>query len=282
MGGPRLSPLLHLLPRRAVSRLLGQLGRARVPGPLLRAFLGWYARAYGADLRQAERPLEAYRTFLDFFTRRLTPDARPLPADPAAVASPADGRVVQAGPVERGRLLQAKGAAYPLAELLGGAAEAEALAGGTFLTVYLAPGDYHRFHWPLDGRLTGVRHLPGDLWPVNDRAVASVPRLFVRNERVALTGRTAAGAPFAVVPVGALNVGSIRLTALPRLRTNRCVAGASPAAALDLPGRRGEELGWFEFGSSIVLLLGAEAGRLDPLAPGTPLRMGQPVGRLAR
>lgn len=279
-SAPRLSPVLRALPRRMVSRLLGQVGRLHLPGPLLQAFLGWYARTYGADLSQAERPLAAYRTFADFFTRRLAPGARLQPDDPLAVTSPADGRVVEAGTVEHGQLLQAKGAPYALADLLGSVEHAARYAGGSFLTVYLAPGDYHRFHWPLTGRLTSVRHLPGDLWPVNATAVASVPRLFVRNERVALEGRTPAGGAFACVPVGALNVGSIRLGALPRLRTNRSVAGPFPAQPVDLPGARGDELGWFEFGSSLVLLLAADAGRFDALPPGTVLRVGQPVGRL--
>lgn len=276
-----LSPLLRALPRRLVSRLLGGLGRLHVPAPLLQGVLRAYCRRYGAALEEAERPLPAYRTFLDFFTRRLAPGLRPPPPDPRAVASPADARVVAAGTIEAGALLQAKGVPYSLADLLGDATDAAGFEGGSFLTLYLAPGDYHRFHWPWDGSADTLRHLPGDLWPVNARGLASVRGLFARNERVALLGTTGRGGRFAFVAVGALNVGSIRLTGFPPLRTNRCVLGAKPGLRVDVRGARGEELGWFEFGSALVLLLAPDAGRLDALDPGTRVLVGRPVGLLS-
>ncbi len=279
---PTLAPALRALPRHAVSRLLGQLGRLRLPAPLLQGFLAWYAHRYGADPSEAPAPLGAYRSFLEFFTRPLRPGLRPLPADPETIASPADGRVVAAGVVAHGALVQVKGVTYPLPALLGSPEDARTFEGGTYLTVYLAPGDYHRFHWPLAATLHTVRHLPGDLWPVNAAAVASVPRLFAANERLVLLGQARRGGPVAFVPVGALNVGSIRLTALPRLRTNRAVLGPRAWRGLALAGERGDELGWFEFGSAFVLLLAPSAGRLEALEPGARLRMGQGVGRLGR
>jgi phosphatidylserine decarboxylase len=287
---PALPSVLRALPRRAVSRLLGQLGRLRVPRPLLTPVLGWYARRFGVDLAELDRPLADYRTFLEFFTRRLPPGARSWPSDPRAVTSPADGKVVRAGDVLPETTFAPKGAPYPLDHLLGAPGAGDLFLGGTYLTAYLAPGDYHRFHWPWNGRALAVRHLPGDLWPVHPGAVASVPRLFARNERVVVRGATEGGGAFAIVPVGALNVGSIRLTAFPRLRTNRSVLGARSYPVRDVrgpqvggpgEGQRGAELGWFEFGSAIVLLLARDAGRLEPLAPGTPLRVGQPIGTLA-
>jgi phosphatidylserine decarboxylase len=274
--------VLRALPRRLVSRLLGQLGRLRPPAPLLQAVLKTYCRHYGVALDEMERPLPAYRSFLEFFTRRLKPGLRPPPPDPLAVASPADGRIVAAGPVEAGALFQAKGVAYRLVDLLGSDEAARRFEGGTFLTLYLGPGDYHRFHWPWSGRIEALRHLPGDLWPVNAGGVASIPGLFARNERVALLGTTEAGGSFAFVAVGALNVGSIRLAALPGLRTNRTVFHPRTQTGLSLRGARGAELGWFEFGSALVLLLEREAGHLEPLAPGTPVRVGQPLGALHR
>jgi phosphatidylserine decarboxylase len=274
--------VLRALPRRTVSRLLGQLGRLRAPRPVLLPVLNWYSRRFGVDLAELERPLADYASFLDFFTRRLPAGARSVPPDPLTVASPADARVVTAGALEDGTLLQVKGVPYALADLLGSAEDAAAFAGGTYLTAYLAPGDYHRFHWPWTGRVRAVRHLPGDLWPVNQSGLAAVPGLFRRNERVVLRGETAGGGAFAFVPVGALNVGSIRVTALPRLRTNRSVLGARPATAVDFGGARGDELGWFEFGSALVLVLARDAGRLEPLATETRLLVGQPIGVLAR
>jgi phosphatidylserine decarboxylase len=271
--------VVRLLPRRCLSRVTGRLARLRLPGFLLRPLLGWYARRYGADMDEAARPLAAYTSFVDFFTRTLKPGARPLAADPRALVCPCDGTVSMGGTVTAGQLLQIKGHAYALADLLGNPTDAGRFEGGTYLVLYLAPGDYHRFHWPFDGTVESARGLAGDLWPVNERSVRSVERLFVRNERIACLGHVASGGAFAYVPVGALNVGSIRL-GFSAARTNpiRRVEEAPGAAYW---GKRGDEFGWFELGSTIVLVLAQEAGLLEDLAPGTKVRMGQAIGRLS-
>ena len=281
----RVSWAIRLLPKRLLSGFVGWATGLRAPGFLLRFAIRRYARAFGADPAEAAEPFEAHRTFRAFFTRALKPGVRPLPPGPLDVASPCDGRVVLGCEVHDGTILQAKGVPYTLAALLGDGASprtgpaAARFAGGTALTLYLAPGDYHRFHAPFDARITEARHLPGDLWPVNAKAVAGVPRLFARNERVVLLGETRAGQAFAFVPVGALNVGSIVIHALPGLVTNRCCRrGGTWKAVLPHPIARGEELGWFAMGSSIVLLLGPGPVRLDPRAPGSPLRMGERIG----
>ena len=272
--------IVRLIPRRFVSRMTGWFARRRLPGFLLRPFLRWYARRYDADLTQAARPLAEYRSFVDFFTRTLKADARPLPEDPKAIACPCDGTVSMAGTVEHGTLLQVKGHTYSLAELLGLQPAADLLEGGTYVVLYLAPGDYHRFYWPFDGRVETAVHMPGDLWPVNERSVGGVERLFARNERVVCFGTVAGEAAFAYVPVGALNVGSIRLAFAP-VRTNRW-SRRPPASELpDVAGKRGDEFGWFELGSTIVLVLAPDAGTLDTLVAGTRVRMGQPIGRLS-
>ena len=273
--------LVRALPRRLVSRLVGAAASARVPRALLRPALSLYCRHFDVDLSEADRPLSEYATFNDFFARALRPGLRPLDPDPAALLSPVDGRVHAAGRVEAGTILQAKGVPYRLEDLLGSADDARLFDGGSFATLYLSPRDYHRIHHPLDGFLARVRHLPGDLWPVNDEAVAAVPRLFARNERAACVGATRLGAPFAMVPVGALNVGSIRLTFHP-LRTNRPVhVRAVETLTPPAPVRRGEEFGRFEFGSAVVLLLSPAAGTLLPLESGAVVRVGRAIGRLA-
>lgn len=276
-----LPALLRGLPRRAVSRALGRLGQVEVPPALLAPILRLYARRYGARTGEADVPAGGWRSFNAFFTRRLLPGVRPLDPDPHAIVSPADARVVTCGRVERGAMLQAKGVPYALADLVGSEEDARGLEGGAYVVLYLAPGDYHRFHWPLDGRFRLLRHLPGDLWPVNASAVGSVPRLFVRNERVALLGEADGGGAFAFVAIGALNVGSIRLCFHP-LRTNR--GGPSRPRALALPdvrGRRGDELGRFEFGSSIAVVLAPGTGALTPLEPGRRVHVGQRIGTRA-
>jgi phosphatidylserine decarboxylase len=279
--GPRHLPAyVRLLPRHAVSRGLGVLGRAPLPSFVLRPLLWTYARAFGVDLDEAARPLGDYGSFLAFFTRELKPGLRPPPADPRAVASPADGRVHAAGPVEAGTIFQTKGVPYALADLIGCRETAAAFDGGTFAIVYLAPGDYHRFHWPFSATVRTLRQLPGDLWPVHPGAVADVPRLFARNERVVWNGELASGGAFAIAAVGALNVGSIRLAIHP-LRTNRNGMARPRTLALEaVTVERGDEMGCFEFGSALVLLLAPGAGRLEPLAPGTSLRVGTEIGRV--
>lgn len=275
-----LPAAIRALPRRSVSRAVGTLARAPLPRVLLTPALRLYARAYGVRIDEAARPLGEYRSFLDFFTRGLRAGARPMPEAADIVISPADGRVHAAGPVTSGTLLQAKGVSYRLEALLGDADAARAFEGGSQLTVYLSPGDYHRFHWPVSGRVHTVRHVPGDLWPVHERAAASLPGLFAANERVVTLGTLENDAAFGVVAVGALDVGSIRLAAHP-VRTNRGgTARVRTWTGLDLPVRRGEEMGRFELGSTLVVLLAGAGGTLDGLPPGAPVVVGGGVGRL--
>ncbi len=272
---------VRFMPRRLVSRTLGFLARRRVPRWLLQRVLRAYCKGFGVDLTEAAAPLESFRTFDAFFTRPLRDGLRPLDPDPAAFLSPVDARVYMSGAVEAGTILQAKGVPYTLADLLGSADDAAPFDGGTFVTAYLSPKDYHRIHWPLTGAVDHIRHLPGDLWPVNDRALAGVRGLFARNERIAILGRTSSGAAFAMVPVGALNVGSIGLefhdvrTNRPFRRAPRTIPFAPPVAAT-----RGDRAAWFSFGSAVVLLLSPGAGRLDALEPGTLLRVGRRMGTL--
>ena len=273
-------PLLYrLLPRRLLSRIVGYL--TRIPlGPLLAPFLWLYGKGFGVDRSEMRRPLWRYVSFADFFGRELKEGLRPPDPDPRRLLSVADGAVQRCGEIRDGTLVQVKGLSYSVAELVGDADWAQQFEGGTYQVVYLAPGDYHRYHWPVAGRAHTVQHIPGELWPVNAKAVATVPSLFAVNERVVVRAETRAGAPFAFVPVGALNVGSIHIDGV-KLRTNRWRRTAQPVQTVDLPFERGDQAGRFLMGSSIVLLFAESAGRLDELAPGTPLRVGWPIGEVA-
>lgn len=264
---------VRALPRKMVSRALGWLSELPMPALLLKPVLAAYSNGFGVDMSEAARPFSAYASFNDFFTRELRDGLRPLASDP--VVSPVDARVYASGTVERGTILQVKGVPYAVADLLGSADDASPFEGGTYLTAYLSPKDYHRIHWPVDGAIDHIRHLPGDLWPVNDAALAGVPGLFARNERVAMLGRTDRGQAFALVPVGALNVGSIRLVFHP-LRTNRGGRAVPRTIRFPSPIRasRGVEAARFAFGSAVVLLLSATAGPLPRPPPGTVVRVG--------
>ncbi len=268
--------LQYLLPQHFLSRLVGSLAQSRI-GWLKRALIRGFLSHFPVDLSEAERSNPSdYESFNDFFTRRLRAGARPAVQDAAAVACPVDGYVSQAGLIQAGELLQAKGIHYSASALLGGdAALAAQFTGGAFATLYLAPHNYHRIHMPLTGSLRVARHVPGDRFSVNAATADGVPGLFTRNERVVCVFDTAAG-PMAVVLVGALFVGSMSLSWAGLIR------GSYPRAISELPVRpvvaldQGAELGWFNMGSTVILMFAARGPALVPgLSPGKSVRVGE-------
>lgn len=273
--------LQHLLPHHLLSRIVFTLTRAP-SGPLTHWVIRAFARHYRIDLQEAADPDPAhYKTFNAFFTRALRPGARPLPESPDAIASPADGFVSAAGRLDGHTLLQAKGLPYDLDTLLGGAERASAFAGGSYLTVYLAPANYHRVHMPIAGTLREHVHIPGRLFTVASLTVNGLPRLFTRNERVATIFDSDAG-PLAIVLVGALLVGSIETVWAGRMTPPRARQTTSRRFDADAPRlERGAELGRFNMGSTVILLSARNRVSWDrALAPGQALRMGEAVGRI--
>ncbi len=279
---PRPPLWMRCLPRRGLSRTVGWFARRKPPRFLLDPILRWFCKRYGVDQGEMQAPLSSYPSFVAFFTRPLKTGVRPQDPDPAAATSCADGRVQRTGTIDHGTMIQVKGITYAAEQLIGSAEDAVPFERGSFHVVYLSPGDYHRFHWPWAGTVDQVRHIPGELWPVNEAAVTSVPKLFAVNERVAVLGHTHAGHPFALVPVGALNVGSIRL-AFHDLTTNRRGDDAPECWRFDgVTFERGDECGRFELGSTVVLLLAESAGAFDTLEPGHPLRVGERIGSIVQ
>ncbi|TVR65940.1 MAG: phosphatidylserine decarboxylase [Gemmatimonadales bacterium] len=188
--------LVTRLPQGLISRFTGSLAAIPIPGPFRRLVLGAFARAVGIDVAEAEKPLGAYPSVSHFFTRRLRAGVRSWPSDPTMPASPVDGRVGAVGRIRNGEAIQAKGISYQVAELLGfESPRVSRLEGGTFVTLYLSPRDYHRIHAPVGGEVTWGRILPGALFPVNAPAVASIPRLFPRNERLVAWLETMGSSP---------------------------------------------------------------------------------------
>ncbi|ABI56216.1 archaetidylserine decarboxylase [Alkalilimnicola ehrlichii MLHE-1] len=248
--------LLYPLPHHAISRMVHWAVRVETPwfkNLLIKAFI----RVFKVDMSEAlEEDPTAYPTFNAFFTRALKPEARPLPDDPDAILSPADGTISQMGPIERDTIFQAKGHSFTTAELLGGdEALAEEFRDGWFATIYLSPRDYHRVHMPMTGTLRQMIHIPGRLFSVAPFTVRTVPKLFARNERVACIFDTDRG-PMAVVLVGAINVGSIETVwageitppAGIRAQYSNYEADNAPTIA------RGHEMGRFNMGSTVITL----------------------------
>ena len=267
----------HLAPQHALSKLAGRFADSTSPW-LKDRLIRRFAATYDVDMAEAERPLGEYRTFNDFFTRALKPGARPLADAARFVLSPADGAVSQAGPVANGRIVQAKGRDYSVAELLGGDGEAAArFEGGRFATIYLSPKDYHRVHMPAAGTLKRTVYVPGDLFSVNAVTAEGVENLFARNERLSCLFDGELGT-FASVMVGAMIVAGIATVWGGRVQPHgRTVIDA---AHRDIALGAGDEMGRFYLGSTVVLLF--EAGQvewLDTLVPGAKVRMGEAIGR---
>ena len=273
--------LQYILPHRALSRVVYRATRWRF-APWKNWLIGTIVRNYAVDMSEAAQPdARAYPHFNAFFTRALRPDARPADTDPAAVLSPADGRISQTGRIVEGRIFQAKGHSYTAAELLGGdEAAAAPYRDGCFINVYLSPRDYHRVHMPLHGTLRETVHVPGRIFSVAPFAVAAIPRLFARNERLVCHFDGEHG-PFAVVLVGALLVSSVStvwdgLVIPPYAPSIRRKSFAGQRITLE----RCAELGRFNMGSTVIVLLPAGRTVLDDgLQPQQAVRVGQRLGR---
>ncbi len=277
--------LQYLLPQRLLSGWIGRIARARatwIRGPLIRAFV----RAYRPELRDAAQPDPmAYESFNAFFTRALRVGVRRAASATNAIISPVDGRISALGTTAQGNLIQAKGRDYSLKTLLAGNAElAGRLLGGPFMTIYLAPYNYHRVHMALAGTLVGAWYVPGRLFSVNDVTAALVPDLFARNERVILEFDGQYG-PHALVMVGALFVGSMATVwhgDIARTRARAPVSLPLPASAASNL-ERGAELGRFNMGSTIILLLPRASGAWAPtLSAHAEVRMGQAIGLMSK
>ncbi len=270
---------LRVLPKNALSRAVGALTRAPVPRPARLAAMRAFAARYGVDLSECAG-LETFRTFGEFFARPLRPGLRPVDEGERVIVSPVDGVVSRTGLVEAGRLVQAKGIDYTAEALLADASAAARFAGGPFVTLYLSPRDYHRIHFPLGGVVTGYRYVPGRLWPVNPASVRAIRGLFTANERLVTLLTTALGR-CAVVAVGATIVGRIRAYYDPGIPLSN-LRGARPVTRdyrTPIPVLKGQELGAFEMGSTVIVLLepGRAAFRTD-LVEGARLRAGAAIG----
>ncbi|KKA45193.1 phosphatidylserine decarboxylase [Salinivibrio sp. VYel9] len=272
--------LQYLTPKHALTRLMGKLANLKA-GWFTTAVIKWFIKQYHVDMSEAKvSDPSHYRTFNDFFVRELKPALRPIDGDEATLVFPADACVSQAGAIEQGRLIQAKGHSFSLTELVGGddtlAAQFDQ---GEFATLYLSPRDYHRVHMPCDGVLREMIYIPGDLFSVNPLTAENVPNLFARNERVVCVFDTAFG-PMAQILVGATIVGSIETTWAGTVTPP--TGGSIRRWQYPTDGEQamhfaqGEEMGRFKLGSTVINLFPKGAVRFDDaVLPGEPTQLGQ-------
>lgn len=232
-----------------------------------------FSRMVGATPEEADRDLAEYPTFGDFFARRLRPGLRPF-SDDVAFSSPCDGALAAWGAIDDGTLVQAKGRTYRIDELLADPSATRRFQGGWYATIYLSPADYHRVHAPIAGKVTGYDYLPGALWPVKPFFTRNVDGLLAKNERAIIHLDTALG-PVAVVMVGAIGVGNIWLTHASKDSRDWRASGEHHTLAMTppVPVERGDELGAFLLGSTVVVV--AANGVVDGVAG--PVRCGQPL-----
>lgn len=263
----------------------------RIPRAALTNFMGWFSKIEHpwvrdlsiacwrlfSDLDLSEARKTQFKSLHDCFTRELRPGLRPFDPDPAVLASPSDGIVGAFGSIADTELFQVKGAPYSLLDLLGDPALVETHRNGRFITLRLTSSMYHRFHAPHDGRIDQVTSISGDTWNVNPIALKRVERLFCKNERAVIRMRSADGEPLTLVPVAAILVASIRLHFLDLvINTRRQKPAVYPC---DTTVSKGEELGWFEHGSTIIILTSDRFAFGDDIREGLRVRAGQALMR---
>ena len=263
----------------------------RVPRAALTRFMGWFSKIEQpvvrdlsiacwrlfSDLDLSEARKTSFKSLHDCFTRELKPGLRPPDPDPAIVVSPCDAIVGAFGAIADTELFQVKGAPYSLLDLLGDPALVESHRNGRFITLRLTSSMYHRFHAPYDGRIEQVDFISGDTWNVNPIALKRVEKLFCKNERAVIRTRLASGEALTLVPVAAILVASIRLHFLDLLLNS-----ATPGPALfpcDVSVRKGDELGWFEHGSTIIVLAPEHFQFCDNVVGSARIRAGEPLLR---
>ncbi|MEL7387404.1 MAG: archaetidylserine decarboxylase [Pseudomonadota bacterium] len=275
----------YAMPKHFISRLVGKLAAAKAGG-LTTALIKLFIKQYKIDMSEAKYPDPAhYKTFNEFFTRPLKEGIRPLAEESDIIAHPVDGAISQLGDVVDGQIIQAKGHDYSLQALLGGKEEDTApFLGGKFATIYLAPKDYHRIHMPVDGTLSKMIYVPGDLFSVNPLTAQNVPNLFARNERVVAIFETEIG-PLAMVLVGATIVASIETiwagTVTPPAGKDVFSWNYPTTGDNAITLKKGEEMGRFKLGSTVILAWGAnQAEFLSDQHPETVTRMGTPFAKI--
>jgi phosphatidylserine decarboxylase len=270
-----------VIPAILLGRIVYRISRSRRPW-LKNLLIRGFAWAYDVDFAEASAPTPGdYESFNAFFTRSLRPGARTFTKDADHIASPADGTVQQCGDLDGESLLQVKGVSYSLSALLGESRAWTEFNDGAFITVYLAPHNYHRIHMPCAGGLRRMVYLPGARWSVNARTVAVIPGLFALNERLVFHFDAPFG-PFAIVMVGALNVGSMStawngevLPTANRVRREWEFTNQNNQVSLG----SGEYLAHFNLGSTVVMVFPRGVTRWrDDLAAGVSLKVGEPIG----
>lgn len=274
----------HIVPQHLLSRLVGKIADCTTPW-VKNTFITQFAKKYRINMQDAliEEPTD-YPSFNAFFTRALKDDVRPIDHEIASIVSPADGAISQIGNIDHGRIFQAKGRGYGLSTLLGGYEHlATPFKNGYFATIYLSPRDYHRVHMPIKGTLIETVYVPGDLFSVNQTTAENVDQLFARNERLVTIFDTEAG-PMAMVLVGAMVVAGIETVwsgqEAPAIK-KPVLTHFTPQISDPIIIDKGDEMGRFKLGSTVVLLFGPDAiSWVEQLKAESPVKLGERIASM--
>ena len=281
MTGIKLKILLFkIIPKSALSMIFGWLTLVPLPEGIMTPLISWYSKKYGVILEEAVVPEGGFRNFNMFFTRELKKNARKIDKSAGSVVATTDSRADQFGNITKERIIQAKGITYSVKDLIP-SPEADKFIGGKFITLYLSPGDYHRIHSPVDGKITGFFNIPGKLFTVQDFMVKNLPDLFSMNERLITYIKTTKG-NVAVCKVGAFNVGKISL-AYDNTVTNRLIGKKFEKIYTKnefKPVKRGEEIGTFNLGSTVIILFEKGMINFSRIKQGQKVKMGEKIGTL--
>ncbi|EKR46439.1 phosphatidylserine decarboxylase [Leptospira interrogans serovar Grippotyphosa str. UI 12769] len=275
--------ILSVVPKNLLSRLFGLLASSRLPRFILIPILKAFARAYKINVDEAELEIQEYNSLNEFFTRALKAEARIIDSADDEMVSPVDAKITGYGDINQRIIIQAKGVDYNLKELLGGSKYLEDFTNGKYITFYLSPQDYHRIHSPAYGKILGYYYEPGKLFPVNELAVFGIRGLFPKNERLITYLQTEYG-KVAVIKVGASNVGRIRVTYDNKIVTNTLIRTARTVEykEVSIMIGKGAELGRFEMGSTVILLMEKDTFQFNSLTVNEKITYGTTIGKFKK
>lgn len=270
---------LRIFPKEFISRVLGKIADKKLPKILLVPWISAYCMLFRVNMSESKKDVYEFNNFNEFFTRELAPGARKIDASKKSIISPVDGKVMEFGAIEKSTLIHAKGKTYSLESFLEDAEYARKFENGSFITIYLAPKNYHRIHAPLSGKIARYQYIPGSLFCVNKISSETIENLFSKNERL-ITYLESQNGLIAIVKIGACVVGKIRATYENAAFDTTCNMKLKKTYSKKISIEKGAELGMFEIGSTVVLLFEKGAITFGDLTRGTEIKMGQKIGML--
>lgn len=268
--------IFGFLPQKLISKMIGSFARSKMSKFLIKP----YSAIYKINLDEIEKPIDEYFSMTEFFTRKLKSGTRNIEKGERFILSPVDGTVSQFGEINNGSIIQAKGIDYTVNELIGDPVQSKRFSNGSFLTIYLSPSDYHRIHMPINGVLSGYSYIPGKLFPVNSIGVEGVDGLFTKNERL-ITFFDTEIKGISVVKVGAFIVGSVKVSYEHNIpySSGKCYHERIENGPLF---KKGDDLGLFEFGSTVILLFEEKLNFSNDIAIGCKIKMGSLISQFQK